>query len=326
MSTNSQKNAVDQEVDLAEVSQKIRGFFQRQNDALFNGIQFIVNHKYIIAALLIIGVGLGIYMDKNNKTYDHQIVVTPNFGSTDYLYAKIDLIESKIKENDTVFLKAIGIEDPSKLKRIEIKPIIDVYQFVENNSERNFDLLKLMAENSDIKKIVEEKETSKNYRYHVISFRTSNRTSTKKTIEPLMNYLNNSDFFIKIQKEFVSNVYIKMKANDVIIRQIDGFLNGFTNDAAGPKGEKLVYYNENSPLKDVIETKDRLVKEQGNLRINLVSIDKIIKDVSQVINIENSESVNGKLKLILPFIFIFIYISLYMFVSFYKTQSLRRQQ
>lgn len=324
MSTNSQKNAVDQEVDLAEVSKKIRGFFQRQNDALFNGIQFIVNHKYIILALIIIGVGLGIYMDKNNKTYDHQIVVTPNFGSTDYLYAKVDLIESKIKENDTVFLKAIGIEDPSRLKRIEIKPIIDVYQFVENNSERNFDLLKLMAENSDIKKIVEEKETSKNYKYHVIYFKTSRYTTNKKTIEPLMKYLNSSDYFEKIQKEFVNNSIIKMKENDLIIAQINGFLNGFSNNSA--TGEKLVYYNENSPLKDVIETKDRLIKEQGYLRINMVSIDKIIKEVSRVTNIENNESVNGKLKLVIPIIFIFIYIVLYMFVSFYRTQSLRRKQ
>ena len=98
---------------------------------------------------------MGLFLDTTNKTYDHQIIVQPNFGSTDYLYSKIDLLNSKIKENDTVFLQKIGILDPSKLSKIEIKPIVDVYKFIATD-EKNFDLLKLMAEDSDIKKILEE--------------------------------------------------------------------------------------------------------------------------------------------------------------------------
>ena len=114
MSTNSPKNAEEQEVDLALISQKVKGFFQSMNDFVFNMIDFILRNKIILGTLFVLGVGIGIYLDKTNKTYDHQLVVTPNFGSADYLYAKIDLIDAKIKENDTVFLKGIVIEEPSK--------------------------------------------------------------------------------------------------------------------------------------------------------------------------------------------------------------------
>jgi hypothetical protein len=38
-----------------------------------------------------------------------------------------------------------------------------------------------------------------------------------------------------------------------------------------------VYYNENTQLNDVIQTKDKLIKEQGNLRLELVNADKIVK-------------------------------------------------
>lgn len=324
MSTNSPKNVEEQEVDLALISQKVKGFFQSITDFAFNAIEFVLRNKIILGALFVLGVGIGIYLDKTNKTYDHEVVVKPNFGSADYLYSQIDLIESKIKENDTIFLQKIGIQDASKLSKIEIKPIIDIYQFINNSSERNFELLKLMVEDNDIKKIIEEKPTSKNYSYHLISFKTGKFTNSEKTIIPLMKFLNSSEFYSKIKKEAVSNMYLKMKANDLIISQIDGFLNGIAS--GNGTSEKLVYYNENSPLNELIETKERLVRDQGDLRVNLVATDKIIKDVSQVINIKNTEATNGKLKLILPFLFMGIFVVLNFLFTFYKKQSRKRKQ
>lgn len=322
MSTNANQNPEDQEIDLAAVSKKINGFTESIKNGIYNCILFILKYKVILALLLVLGIGFGIYLDKTSKSYENQLVVSPNFGSSDYLYAKIELIDSKIKESDTMFLKAIGIAEPSKISKIEIKPVIDIYQFVNNNGERNFELLKLMAEDSDMKKTLEERPTSKNYTYHLITFTTKNRTSKAKTIEPLLQYLNNSAFYSKIQNQELSNIRIRMKSNDLIIQQIDNFLNGIGN--GGATGQKLVYYNENSPLNDVIETKERLVREQGNQRINLVTMDKIIKEVSQVINIEN-QAANGKLKFILPLLFIFIFVAIRIFLNFYKDQSLKRK-
>jgi len=324
MSTNSQRNTEDQEIDMAMVSQKFKGFFQAMNDFTYDTIQFVLKNKIILAALFVLGVGIGIYLDKTNKTYDHELVVTPNFGSSDYLYGKVDLINAKVRENDTLFLKRIGIKDPSKFSKIEIKPIVDIYQFINNNNERNFELLKLMAEDSDIKKIIEEQPTSKNYRFHLISFKTKKFTTNDKTIKPLLNFLNSSSYFDQIQKVAVDNIKEKMQANDIIINQIDGFLNGIASGQG--KSEKTVYYNENSPLNDIIETKERLVREQGEQKINLITTQKIIREVSEVLNIENNESVNGKLKMVLPFVFICLFILLKLFIAYYKKQSARRAQ
>jgi uncharacterized membrane protein len=320
MSTNSQKN---EEVDLSMVSQGIGNFVQYIKTNIFLAIQFVLKHIIVIGILFAIGVGLGIYLDKTQKTYDHQIIVQPNFGSVDYLYAKIDLLESKIKEHDTIFLQKIGIKDASALAKIDIKPVIDVYRFI-NNSEQNYELLKLMSEDSDIKKIVEEKATSKNYSYHQITFKTRAMITPKGVIEPLMAYLNNSAFYTIMQKEYVNNLHIKMKANEQTIAQIDGFLNSFSSTVnSSNKSDKLVYYNENTQLNDVIQTKDKLIKEQGNLRLDIVACDKIVKTNSFTINTENSESINGKLKLVLPILFIFFYLCIHYFIGFYKNQKAR---
>ena len=321
MNNNQPNNHEDQEIDLSQIFQKIGKLFDWINTFLFKCIQFFVKNAIVILILLVIGVGLGFYLDVTKKTYDHQIIVTPNFESTDYLYSKIDLIESKIKERDTVFLKEIvGIKKPKEILKIAIKPITDVYKFIENKKE-NFELIKLMAEGGDIKKILEDNLTSKNYTLHTIIFKTKNQTNNTGTVQPILNYLNETDYYKKIQKETVNNIQVKMIQNDTIISQINGVLNGFSNMVNGAqKSDKLVYYNENTQLNDVIKTKETLINEQGVHRVELVGLDKIIKDNSSTLNIENTNSVNGKLKLVLPILFLLSFILIRLFLGYYKNQ------
>jgi uncharacterized membrane protein len=320
MSAASQNND-NQEIDLSQISKKIGVFFENISTAIFRGILFFKRNIIWIGILFILGVGLGLYLDKRTKVYDNEIIVSPNFGSVDYLYAKVELISSKISDNDTVFLKeVVGIKEPKKLKKIVVMPITDVYKFI-NNSDKNFEFVKLLAEDGDIKKIVNENLTSKNYPYHLISFTTDKQTSNEKTVEPLLNFLNNSDYFKLIQKEYLNNVRVKMVENDSIISQINGLLNAFSTTANGTqKSDKLVYYNENSQLDEVIKTKDAILTEQGIHRIELVNFDRIVKDNSVTLNIKNTKAVNGKMKLVLPFLFIAIFILVGYFKSYYKHQ------
>lgn len=321
MSAMPQKQEENQEIDLSLISKKIGSFFENISTQIFKGFLFIKRNLIIIGVLFVIGAGIGFYLDKVIKKYDHQIIVTPNFNSTDYLYAKIDLINSKIKNNDTLFLKNIvGVKEPRMIQGIAITPITDVYKFIENK-DQNFELIKLMAEDGDIKKVIEENITSKNYPYHKISFTTGIETDYEKTVGPLLKYLNQSDYYALIQKEYVNNIKIKMAQNELTIEQINGVLNSFSSTVNGSqKSDKLVYYNENSQLNDVIKTKDALITEQGARRIELINYDLIIKENSSTINIKNSKAVNGKLKLVLPLLFIFIFIFIGFLKSYYRRQ------
>lgn len=322
MTTNQQTKPEDQEIDLGQISKSIHNFAQKVNRSLFKSIQFFIRNAVITTVLFVIGFGLGIYLDKKTKTYDHQIIVMPNFGSIDYLYSKISLIQSKINEQDTVFLKnVVGVKNPKKLLKIEINPVFDVYRFVENKPE-NFELIKLMAEDGDIKKIIEDNVTSKNYSYHTISFSTSKVTNNEEMVQPILNFLENSVYFKEIQKKVVENVKIKMVQNDTIIAQINDLMGGFSNSVNGNQNsDKLVYYNENTQLNDVIKTKDMLITEQGDQKVNLIALDKIVKDISVTLNIKNTKSINGKLKFILPLFLLFVFIMLRSFVGFYRKQQ-----
>jgi hypothetical protein len=315
------QNTDNQEIDLSLISKKIGNFFENISTAIFRGFLFFRRNILWVGILFIIGAGLGFYLDKTTKVYDNEVIVSPNFGSIDYLYAKVDLISSKINDGDTLFLKeVVGIKQPKKLKKITVTPIADVYKFV-NNSDKNFEFVKLLAEDGDIKKIVNDNLTSKNYPYHLISFTTDNQTSNEKTVQSLLKYLNSSEYYSLIQKEYLNNVKIKMTENDSIISQINGLLNAFSSNKSGTqKSDKLVYYNENSQLNEVIKTKEALIIEQGVNRITLVNFDKIIKDNSITLNIKNNKAVNGKMKLILPLLLIFLFVLFCYFKNYYKNQ------
>lgn len=326
MSENSQNDINDQEIDLSVLIKKIGLFFNRLKRLFFNIIVFFIKNIWVTLILLFLGFGIGTYLDKSFKEYDNQIIVQPNFGSTDYLFSQINLISSKIREKDTVFFKAIGIKNIKTIKAIEINPILDVNRFVNTNSDQNFELLKLMTENGDIKKILEDKVINRGYEFYLINLTTTKVVNKEEIINPILKFLNESEYYKKIQKANIDNIKFKSNANSLIIEQIDGFVNSFSNNSnVTNKSDKLVYYNENTQLNDVIETKNKLVQEQGYLRLELVNNDKIIKDNSTILNIENNKSINGKLKLILPILFIFIFIVIVNFISFYKKQLLLNQ-
>ena len=328
MDTTPKHHNDDQEIDLNAIGRKLGTAVDGFKGFIYDCIQFAVKNIIILTILLIVGIGLGIYLDRTQKIYNHQIIVTPNFGSVDYLYSRIDMIEAKIKERDTLFLSSIGIGDAAKFVKIEIEPIVDVYNFVNrNNNEQNFQLLKLLSEDGDIKKIVEESATSKNYTYHAITFTTKDRTTLKNTVEPLMAFLNNNEYFKKIQKEAVNNVHLKMKSNEETIAQIDGFLNAVSASATGGgKSSSLVYYNENTQLNDVIQTKDELVREQGNRRLDLIGMDRIIKDNTIMTNMEYRSAVNSNMKIVLPLLFILLFVLFGLFRAFYRSQTIKRAQ
>lgn len=322
MSTKVPQDNSDQEIDIFQLSKSIGNFFDKINAKIFRLIQFFISNWVVILVVVLVGFSLGLLLDITQKRYKQEIIVAPNFDSTDYLYAKIDLIYSKIKEDDTLFLKnTVGIQDPESLKSITIKPISDVYRLIENRPE-NFELIKLMADNGDIKKIIEDNLTSKNYRYHRISIVTNELADSKKVIDPFLNFLNKTEFYKKIQEVKIANVKEKIIKNEATISQIDGVLKEFSEyENNSQKSSSLVYYNENTQLNDVIKTKGDLVNEQGGHRLELIGYDKIIKDISTTINIENEGIFYGHKKIIFPIVFVFLYILIQFFKTFYRKQK-----
>jgi hypothetical protein len=130
---------------------------------------------------------------------------------------------------------------------------------------------------------------------------------------------------VQQQKIYVENVNLNIKKYEEMIVQINTLLEKFST-ASGQKSDKLVFYNENTELNEVLKTKQALVYEIGTKREQLVNYENTIKKNSSILNIKNTQSINGKLKLVFPLLFIFGFVCIRLFLNFYKKQTLKAQQ
>ena len=83
----------------------------------------------------------------------------------------------------------------------------------------------------------------------------------------------------------------------------------------------MVYNNESNQFNPLFDLKNNLINEIGGQKIALINSNRVIKDISTVINIRNTEGTNGKLKFILPLFLIFGFVVIRFFISFYKKQQ-----
>lgn len=316
MSTNSQ----DQEIDLGQIGAGIKKLLNSILNTIFDFIFFIKKKIIVIVILFVLGVVLGFYADRT-PNYTQDITVIPNFGSNEYLYKKIDFLNSRIIEKDDQFFKSIGVVNYDKIGKIEIKAINGIFGFVNmRNNEQNFELIKLMAEDGNIDEIIKNDITSKNFYFHNITFKTEEQINQKEIIDPIVNYLQENTFYKKQQKIFQENLREKIQFNDSLIHQIDGLIIKLTSNSSSGSSISI---SEKNGVSELINKKDELIKESQNLKVNLHEYEDIIKVQNISLNNVNNQGTNNKMKLILPFLFVFIYLAFYGFILLYKKQLVR---
>jgi hypothetical protein len=315
MSTNSQ----DQEIDLGSVAKGIKDFFNGIINSFFDFIFFLKKKILLVISLFVIGLFLGYFLDKSSS-YTQDILVIPNFGSNEYLYKKIDFLNSRIIENDTAFFNSIGVSNAEIIGKIEIKAVNGVFQFVNQGDEakQNFELIKLMAEEGNIQEIVKSDVASKNYYLHNITFKTSEKINQKDVIKPILDYLQDNDFYKIQQKIYQKNIDNKIKFNDSLIVQIDKLILNLSNNKGGN-----ISFSEEKGISELINKKDLIIKETQNLFLNQSLFEEIIKTQNVSINNLNTKGLNHKMKLFLPILFIILYVILYNFIVLYQKQMNR---
>lgn len=269
-----------------------------------NFIFFLKRNLPTFLLLIVLGIGLGYLLNPLFKNYESKIIIKPNYGSVDYLYNEIELINSKITDRDSIFLNKIGIT--KDIKRIEIRPINNIYQFVQE-SDANFELLKLFAEDGDINKVAEDEATSKNYKTHQIVLRTTLPTLKSNDIDKLLAYLNNNNYYKKAKDQTINNEKVRLSLNEKTINQINSVFSKF-DQPEKESNKNLVYVNENNQINDLLITKRDLVKENEYIKLNQVLTTNIVTNISQSLNIQ-TESKKSLLTIIFPILFIGIFLS-----------------
>ncbi len=312
-------NNSEKEIDVIDLGKGLTTLTYSIASKVVNFSRFIKKNILILIGIIIIGGSAGFGLQEYFAKYNSYVIVSSNFESVDYLYNTVDLLNSKIKQKDKKFLEAIGIKDYQQISKVKVEPIIDVYKFITNNPQ-NFEMIKLLSENGDAQATLKDLVTSKNYSTHQITLTTNDDAVSSKVIKAILEYLNNNKYHNDLRLTTIRNIDIKIASNQQVILQIDQILKDFSNSTKDSqnKSDKLVYYNDNMQLNDIITTRNNLVGEQGALRLEKESYDKFIKDKSTTLNIKDSTSVFSKLMVLLPAILLGLFFVLHLLIYMSK--------
>lgn len=321
----NQNTNQNNDVDLSEIKQRLKGYADRINDSFFDIILFIKRFIVAIVILVVAGVSAGIYLDSGTTIYKHKIFVTPNFGSVDYLYEHVGRLTAKLKEHDKNYITSLGIKDADKLGRIVVEPVVDIYDFIDERTpdqdNNKIDLFKIIAENGEMEKILEDRITSRNYKNHVITFTTTKKYTEQDLTMPFLKALNSDPYWLQIKKESVNNLTVKMAENVVMIEQINKVLSDYGN-VQGTTGVAL--RTDNTNIADMFNLKNMLLREQAKNRINIVDYQDIVKSRGAVMNVHVTSLTAGNTKIILPILLLILFTGIVKFRDYYRSQLAKR--
>lgn len=294
--TNQDNTKDTKEVDLKFLTNRIKFLFDSIGFSIFRFVRFMLRNYIIVAFLIVLGVGLGFFIDiikKNN--FEHKVLVVPNFNSVDYLYDHVEN-QNKLSTNKPLYKKYIN--------SISIEPVKDLYNFLGESREnlKIFDALSKVS-SFDLEKFQKQNSTNRNYKYQLLVFKTKNLSSdsTNYIIDKFLGDLNNDTYYNEKRKVEYNNLLLKKEELNKSIAQINNFFTnlGIENNSSN------VSLNTYNQLNDMLESKQSLLQELNNLDIQLIEKRKVIYESYRIMNIKNNMISN---KVILPVFFIFLLI------------------
>ena len=305
-----------EEIDLGYLLEKFNDFSKSLVRSLFLVFDFFKKYLIVVIVLVIVGFGIGLYKDMYEvKSYNNELIVIPNFGSVDYLYDKVEALNSKIASKDSIYLKKVLDTNFSKLNLIEIEPIVDFYNFI-SESRQYVDILKIISQNQDFSEYVENMTTSKYYKYHRMNISIKGKSSSDKIIMDLLKYFNDNEHFQEYQKIYKTTKDYEIEENYIMIAQLDSLIKA-----------NYTFENKNSSVSvntitdqyNLIDKKKQLVANLRALKMEQSDYISPIKSVNVNYNIEPEKiiDISNKIKypLLLVFLFSLIFFVLYIFKS-----------
>lgn len=297
------------EIDLNEIPKKIGKLFEILRYKVNMFFVFLVKNAKFLIPLLILGFGLGFFLDTRVNSYKHEVIVIPNLESTDYLYSKIELINSKIKLKDTVFFEEIQLDKDLKLSRISISPISDPFLLVDEKREY-LDLIKLLLDNGDPDKFLESETMIRKFKTHKLEFVSKLKIQdNNQIIENIIDFLNKNEFYNQKRKQEVLNIENSIAQYNLMNEQANDVLKSINNrDLSNQKNENISINNEFISYNEVLKVKEEMLENKNELSMDLVLYDKTIKDIQISKNLIGSKYFKGYSKFLFPFLFVLFYL------------------
>lgn len=290
----------DQEIDLSYLSKKVNLLLDELGYSIYKFFRFIIKNLIIVLTLLVAGVIIGYLLDKmKDDNYKHEIVVVPNFNSVSYLYDRIENLGFK----------------GTKIKSVEIEPVLDIYQFL-NEEWNNLEIAKYLSQNNiQFDKYKPKSNMEKFYKYHLITIITQGFDKNSKITDSLLIDFNQSPYFNERMKIEKTGNELMVSIQTQSIEDINRILNKIGSQEVSKAELNIETYSE---LNDLINFKKQALKDINRAHLNELEYTKVIYPVSQIVNIKESKTSRV---ILVPIALLALFFMFSIFRNLYKRYS-----
>jgi len=283
MSTKKQNN--DEEVDLGSlftvIGKGFKNFFNFIGN-IFKGIfhrlililLFLKLHILKFSVAVLIGGIVGFFLESNKETkFSSNLIVKPNFESTQLLYENINYYNDLVKQQNTKHLASIFKIDTSKaaaLRKFEITPLMNSNDIINAYDNFILEVDTLTVKSYDFDNF-ESSFTDFDYLVHNIEVQATDSDIFNELENTIINSIEKNTFFNKIKNLTKENLNTKdsiLKANFIEVDSLRSvymraILEGAKNNSNGTNID--------------LGSKSNITKENDLFEIDR----KIIYDLSQ---------------------------------------------
>lgn len=308
----------NQEIDLSQVFKGVNDLIEKFAFNIFKILKFVKDNLVYFIVLIIGGFLLGKYVNPSKNLSSNEIIITPNYGSVELVYGKIEQLNNVIASNDTVFLKKNGFSTKYLPNSITIEPINNIYSFVDENPESyKYNIVRTLIEKGEIVKLMTDFNTPMLYENQKIVYTSKKGVINNSFQKELHDFLNADVYLKSLKDQSLENIKFEIEQNYNLSKNVDSLLNQMHNSKL-KSNSNLVYMNENTGLGDLIDKRMYLSIKINKLKMDLLKKNEVVKFIGSSTNTQLKTGVLGNKSLIYPLVFIFLFIFFKAIVGFYK--------
>ncbi|WP_430614711.1 hypothetical protein [Flavobacterium sp. JP2137] len=312
---SQQPTSPNQEIDIVYIYRALGKMCTNIGLFFYNFLLLLKRNILIIAALLLVGIGLGYYLDsREQQLFRHDFIVVPNFGSVDYLYEAFDnnsYITTNLNSQEWANLKEV--------KRIKIEPVEDVYTLIKTNRYA-MDLFKVLNDRGgDLGEFLKNESTRKNFKYHLLSIYTRGTNNTDQVTAEVFDQLNSQEYYLKKQAIAQAQNEIRKVQTQRSLEQMNSLLDQL-GKAPSSSDAKMISIQNLPEVENLFYRKNNIMEDLAMIEVEQMEQQKTVYIAGASMNIMD-EKIWDKRAISLPFVLLvlfFVVVGMKNFTSKFK--------
>ncbi|GGE02426.1 hypothetical protein [Psychroflexus salis] len=295
----------NEEIDLGVLFDKIKSLVKSVLKGIVNVVQFFWKHKFRLIIVGVIGIAVGLYLAKTaEKIYLNELLIEPNYKSTQYVYDKVNAINKKIESADTIYLQDVFGVNYKKVKGLEIEPVVDVYGLVSESEEIQETFKVLFVENGNTS-FFEEDINKINYTQHKIRILVEGEDDNEIISSQFFDYINSNLFYQKQSDVIYKRIEEQLEENELMRKQIDSVIAYVQKKPNSQLTQQGISFSASQEVSELINRKRALFASDFDLLDRLAKEKNVVALVDKTTAIMD-RSYNFSFRII-PVVFVLFY-------------------